>query len=149
MRAVIQRVSRAFVTVSNIEVSRIGKGILALLGFGKDDSIKDLDFIADKCVNLRIFDDIDGKMNLSLFDISGEILAVSQFTLYGDANKGRRPSYFNAAPPNEAKKLYDDFIFILREKYPYVETGVFQANMEIELVSSGPVTILLDSKKNI
>ena len=148
MRAVIQRVKEAKVIVDNKVVGKIGKGILVLLGVGKDDSQDDLIWTADKVVNLRIFEDERGKMNLSLLDIGGEILVVSQFTLYGDARKGRRPSFTEAAPPEKGREFYEKFVEYLKKKYNIkVETGEFGAMMYVHLVNWGPVTILLDSKK--
>lgn len=147
MRAVVQRVNEASVVISGEKTAQIGKGILVLVGFGRNDTEIDFNYIAEKCLNLRIFNDTEGKMNLSVSDICGEILIVSQFTLYGDVRKGRRPSYFDAAPPEEAKSLYEKFIKIFKEKYVMVKTGVFQADMDIKSVNNGPVTILLDSKK--
>lgn len=148
MRAVIQRVKEAKVTVDGKIVGQIGKGVLVLLGVGKDDSEDDLIWTANKVVNLRIFEDESGKMNLSLLDVGGEILVVSQFTLYGDARKGRRPSFTSAAPPEKGEKFYEKFVEYLKKKYNIkVETGEFGAMMDVQLVNWGPVTILLDSKK--
>ncbi len=148
MRGVVQRVKESKVVVDGEVVGKIGKGIILLLGVGKDDSEKDARWIADKVVNLRIFEDEDGKMNRSLLDVEGELLVVSQFTLYGDARKGRRPSFTDAAPPEVGKKLYEYFVDYVKERYPIkVETGIFQAMMEVHIVNWGPVTILLDSKK--
>ena len=148
MRAVIQRVKEAKVIVGDRVVGQIGKGLLVLLGVGKDDSQDDLIWTADKVVNLRIFEDENKKMNLSLLDIGGDLLVVSQFTLYGDARKGRRPSFTNAAPPDMGKKFYEKFVEYLENKYNIkVETGEFGAMMDVHLVNWGPVTILLDSKK--
>ncbi len=149
MRAVIQRVKEASVEVDGKVVGKIGNGILVLLGVGKDDTEEDMKWIADKVVNLRIFQDENGKMNLSLLDIGGEVLVVSQFTLYGDARKGRRPSFTEAAPPEKGKEFYKKFVEYLKEKYNIkVETGEFGTMMDVHLVNWGPVTILLDSKKN-
>ncbi len=148
MRAVIQRVKEARVSVDDRVVGQIGKGILVLLGVGKEDSQDDLIWTADKVVNLRIFEDENGKMNLSLLDIRGELLVISQFTLYGDARKGRRPSFTDAAPPEKGKEMYEEFVRYLKDKYDIkVETGEFGAMMDVHLVNWGPVTILLDSKK--
>ena len=148
MRAVIQRVSRAKVSVDSEIIGEIGNGLLVLLGVSKEDSEKDSLYLLEKTLNLRIFEDADDKMNLSLLDISGELLVVSQFTLYGDARKGRRPSFIEAAAPLEANRLYDFFVAAARKQLLKVETGRFQAMMEVELVNDGPVTILLDSNKN-
>ena len=148
MRGVVQRVKEAKVVVDGEVVGRIGRGILLLLGVGREDGEKDAQWMADKVVNLRIFEDDNGKMNRSLLDIGGELLVVSQFTLYGDARKGRRPSFTDAAPLELGKKLYEYFVAYVKEKYPIVvKTGVFQAMMEVHLINWGPVTILLDSKK--
>jgi len=148
MRAVIQRVSRAQVRVEGQTVGEIGKGLLVLLGVGKGDSHKEADALLDKIINLRIFKDADGKMNLSLLDSSGELMVISQFTLYADCRKGRRPSFSEAGNPEAAKALYDYFIARARSCGIKVSSGIFQALMEVELVNSGPVTILLDSSKN-
>lgn len=148
MRAVIQRVSRAKVTVDGEITGEIGQGILVLLGVSRDDTEKEALYLLDKTVNLRIFEDAEGKMNLSLLDISGELLVVSQFTLYGDARKGRRPSFIDAAAPAEANRLYEFFVAEARKQLSNVGTGRFQAMMDVELVNDGPVTILLDSDKN-
>jgi D-tyrosyl-tRNA(Tyr) deacylase len=146
MRAVVQRVTRAKVTVDENITGEIAGGLLVLLGVSPDDSEKDIDYLVDKIINLRIFDDDDGKMNLSLLDVSGKLLAVSQFTLYGDTRRGRRPSYIDAAPPERANELYELFVSKARE-FVAVETGKFQAMMQVELVNDGPVTILIDSAK--
>jgi D-tyrosyl-tRNA(Tyr) deacylase len=147
MRAVVQRVSEASVRVDGEVVGRIGPGLLVLLGVGQGDSDSDADYLADKVANLRIFADDAGQMNRSVLDARGEILVVSQFTLYGDARKGRRPGYSDAAPPEEASGLYEHFVSRLRQSGLRVETGVFRAMMEVGLVNQGPVTILLDSRK--
>lgn len=128
-------------------VGRIGRGSLVLLGIAGNDSREDADYLAKKIIELRIFEDAQGKMNLSLADIGGELLVVSQFTLYGDCRKGRRPSYSEAAPQEMALELYQHFLAQARRLCPKVEAGVFQAMMEVELVNDGPVTLLLDSKK--
>ncbi len=148
MRVVIQRVKSASVTVDGEIVGKIGKGILVLLGVAVDDSEKDALYLLEKTLNLRIFEDLDGKMNLSLLDISGELLVVSQFTLYGDVRKGRRPSFIEAAPPEKANALYGYFVSAAQQKLLRVETGKFQAMMDVALINDGPVTILLDSEKN-
>ncbi len=147
MRAVIQRVSRAKVSVDGKTVGEIGKGILLLLGVASDDSEKEADYLLEKILNLRIFEDSDQKMNLSLLEIKDELLVVSQFTLYGDARKGRRPSFIKAAPPERANSLYEYFVAEARKQIETVETGIFQAMMDVELVNDGPVTILVDSDK--
>ncbi len=146
MRAVLQRVDRASVMVDGLTVAQIGNGILALVGIARDDSTKDLEWMARKIVELRIFDDGGGKMNLSLEEIGGQLLVVSQFTLYGDCRKGRRPSYSDAAPPEEAGRIYQEFVEILRRRVPGVQTGRFQAMMDVSLTNCGPVTVLLDSR---
>lgn len=147
MRAVVQRVSRASVTVENEVVGEIGNGLLVLLGVGQDDAEKDALYLLEKIVGLRVFDDAEGKMNLSLLDTKGEMLVVSQFTLFGDVRRGKRPSYTDAAPPEKANALYEFFVAEARKQIPKVATGVFQAMMQVELVNDGPVTILLDSRK--
>lgn len=148
MRAVLQRVKEAKVMVDGKAVGEIKRGILALLGVGKADTEEDAAWIADKIVNLRIFEDDEGKMNRSLLEIGGELLIVSQFTLYGDARKGRRPSFTEAAPPDLGERLYEKVVENIRTKYGLkVETGIFGALMDVHLVNWGPVTILLDSKK--
>jgi D-aminoacyl-tRNA deacylase len=147
MRAVLQRVDWAAVKVAKVEIARIGKGILALVGLSRDDSAEDMEWIARKIAELRVFDDSEGKLNLSLQDIGGQLLLVSQFTLYGDCRKGRRPSYSEAAPPAEAEKMYQQFVEIARRFVPDVQTGRFQAMMDVSLVNSGPVTLILDSRK--
>lgn len=147
MRAVIQRVSRAKVSVNGETTGEIGKGILVLIGVSREDSEKESDYLLEKILNLRIFEDEAGKMNLSLLDITGDLLVVSQFTLYGDTRKGRRPSYIEAAEPEIANRLYEYFIAAARKQLEKVETGRFQAMMDVELVNDGPVTILLDSSK--
>ncbi|MFC1712655.1 D-aminoacyl-tRNA deacylase [Candidatus Poribacteria bacterium] len=147
MRAVFQRVSSAKVSVDGEVVSSISGGLLVLLGVNKDDSEADAQYLADKTANLRIFGDDEGKMNLSVSDINGEILAVSQFTLYGDCRKGRRPSFIAAARPEKAESLYETYVSNLTNMGLKVKTGVFQAHMDVELVNDGPVTILVDSRK--
>jgi D-tyrosyl-tRNA(Tyr) deacylase len=147
MRAVIQRVNRARVRVNGQTTGEIGPGLLVLLGVGKGDTAKESDDLVDKVINLRIFEDAEGKMNLSLLEVNGELMVISQFTLYADCRKGRRPSFTDAAPPGEAQRLYDYFVETSRNRGLKVATGFFQALMEVELVNSGPVTILLDSSK--
>ena len=147
MRAVVQRVSKAEVSVDGKIIGRIEKGILVYFGVHKDDSDKDLDYILDKVVNLRIFSDADGKMNLSLLDVGGDILAVSQFTLYGDARKGRRPSYGDAAGNEKGIMYYQRFVDGLKAKGVNTQTGQFGADMQVSYTNDGPVTILLDSFK--
>lgn len=147
MRAVIQRVSRAKVSVEGEITGEIGTGSLVLLGVSGTDSERDADTLLEKTLNLRIFEDDKGKMNLSLLDIKGGLLVVSQFTLYGDTRKGRRPSFIKAAPPNLASRLYDYFVVQAGKQIERVETGRFQAMMDVEMVNEGPVTILIDSEK--
>jgi D-tyrosyl-tRNA(Tyr) deacylase len=148
MRAVLQRVSRARVRVNGQTTGEIGPGLLILLGVGQGDTSKEAEYLLDKVIHLRIFEDAEGKMNLSLLDAGGELMVISQFTLYADCRKGRRPSFTDAGPPGEAQKLYDYFVAAARTRGVKVATGIFQAIMEVELVNSGPVTILLDSSKN-
>ena len=147
MRAVLQRVSRARVSVDGKVTGEIGPGLMILLGVGKQDSSAVAASLAEKSANLRIFEDQQGKMNLSLLDTNGAALVVSQFTLYGDARGQRRPSFISAAPPELAKQLYEEFCEALRRLGITVATGIFQAMMSVELVNEGPVTILLDSEK--
>ncbi len=147
MRAVVQRVSRAKVSVDGKIIGEIGRGILILLGVAETDSEKEAIYLLEKTINLRIFEDADDKMNLSLADIKGDLLVVSQFTLCGDARKGRRPSFIKAAAPVEANRLYEFFVSEARKQIETVATGKFQAMMNVELVNDGPVTILLDSEK--
>lgn len=147
MRAVVQRVSRAKVTVEGRVTGEIAAGMMILLGVGKEDSSAVATAMAEKLANLRVFEDTGGKMNLSLLDVQGSALVVSQFTLYGDARGQRRPSFISAAPPEQAKKLYEEFCDGLRKLGITVGTGIFQAMMSVELVNEGPVTILVDSEK--
>jgi D-tyrosyl-tRNA(Tyr) deacylase len=147
MRAVLQRVSHAKVTVGGETTGEIGAGLLVLLGVGSEDVEADAVYLVEKIVNLRIFDDEDGKMNRSVMDIAGEILVVSQFTLFADTRKGRRPSYLGAAAPDEANRLYEFFVEESRKYVSKVGTGRFQAMMDVELVNNGPVTIMLDSSQ--
>jgi D-tyrosyl-tRNA(Tyr) deacylase len=146
MRAVVQRVSRAKVTIEGEVRGQIGRGYMVLLGIEENDRETDLDYICEKLVGLRIFEDEAGKMNLAVTDVGGSILLISQFTLYGDARKGRRPGFIRAARPEKAIPLYEAAIAKLRESVP-VETGEFGADMQVELVNDGPVTILLDSER--
>ncbi|NLX19101.1 MAG: D-tyrosyl-tRNA(Tyr) deacylase [Desulfobulbus sp.] len=147
MRAVIQRVSRAEVWVEQQATGAIGTGLVALIGIHRSDTEKDLLWMADKIQHLRIFDDVNGVMNRSLADISGELLVVSQFTLHGDCRKGRRPSWHGAAPPEQARHLYERFLALCKERNLAIQSGTFQADMHLSLTNSGPVTILLDSHK--
>ena len=147
MRAVVQRVSRAEVRVDSQVVGSIGPGLAVLLGVGSGDGESDADYLADKVANLRVFPDGAGVMNRSLLEAQGAVLVVSQFTLYGDCRRGRRPAYTEAAPPAEAERLYTHFVARLRARGPAVATGVFRAMMDVDLVNQGPVTLLLDSRK--
>jgi D-tyrosyl-tRNA(Tyr) deacylase len=147
MRAVVQRVSRAKVTVAGEITGEIGPGLLVFVGVGHDDTAASADYLAEKIVGLRIFEDDGGKMNRSVAEVGGAVLAVSQFTLYGDVRKGKRPSFDAAARPEMARTLYDRFVSRVRESGVRCETGRFQEMMEVELVNDGPVTILLDSEK--
>jgi D-tyrosyl-tRNA(Tyr) deacylase len=147
MRAVVQRVKRAEVRVEQEVVGRIGFGIVILLGVGKDDTEAAGEALAEKIANLRVFDDAEGKMNRSLLDAGGQALCVSQFTLYGDCRKGRRPSYDQAAAPDQALPLYESFVKSLRARGILTEAGRFRAMMDVELVNDGPVTLLLDSDR--
>ena len=147
MRAVIQRVRRASVSIAGETRSTIGRGLVILLGIRRGDTETDLRWLADKIVNLRIFDDQEGKMNLSATDIDGEVLIISQFTLYGDCRKGRRPGFSGAAAPDIAEPLYNKFIHEVRNRRLRVASGTFQAEMAVDLTNDGPVTLLLDSEK--
>jgi D-aminoacyl-tRNA deacylase len=147
VRAVIHRVTRASVAVDGRIAGEIGAGLMVLLGVGRSDTSQSAAHLAEKVANLRIFSDQTGKMNLSLLDMAGAALVVSQFTLFGDASGGRRPSYIQAAPPEEANRLYEEFVRSLRALNVKVETGIFQAHMQVELVNDGPVTLLLDTEK--
>jgi D-tyrosyl-tRNA(Tyr) deacylase len=146
MRALLQRVSQARVTVDGAAVGEIGPGLLILLGVAKPDTAANAEFLVDKILNLRIFSDAAGKMNLSLLDTAGELLVVSQFTLYGDCRKGRRPGFDAAAPAEQARTLYESFVALARRSGLRVATGVFQAHMQVALVNDGPVTLLLESE---
>jgi D-tyrosyl-tRNA(Tyr) deacylase len=147
MRAVVQRVSRAKVTANDFPVGEIGLGLLVLLGVAKEDTEADATYLAEKITGLRIFEDENGKMNRSVQDAGGSVLAVSQFTLYGDVRRGKRPSFDAAAPPEPARRLYEFFVEQIRAAGLRCETGRFQEMMQVELVNEGPVTILLDSSK--
>jgi D-tyrosyl-tRNA(Tyr) deacylase len=147
MRAVVQRVKRASVRVAGSITGEVGHGLLVLLGVGHEDAETDADYLAEKIAGLRVFEDDDGKMNLSVVDVGGAILAVSQFTLYGDVRRGKRPSFDAAAEPQRARQLYEYFVARIRALGLTCQTGIFQENMEVELVNSGPVTILIDSRK--
>ncbi len=147
MRAVIQRVDRASVTINSQLFSSINQGVLVLLGVEKDDGEKDADYILEKTINLRIFEDEQEKMNLSLIDINGEMMVVSQFTLLGDCIKGRRPSFTQAEEPSRANSLYEYFVLKATPRVKKLATGKFQEMMQVELTNNGPVTILLDSRK--
>ncbi len=147
MRAVVQRVSHASVDIAGETAGAIGRGLLVLLGVGKDDTEQDARYLAEKTAGLRVFEDERGKMSRSVEDVSGGVLVVSQFTLFGDVRRGRRPSFDGAAAPGEAERLYLLFCDLLRETDLDVQTGVFRATMDVSLVNQGPVTILLDSKK--
>jgi len=147
MRAVVQRVSEAAVTVGGEPVSAIGPGLLVLLGVGREDAEADADYLADKVVHLRIFEDAAGQMNLSVLETRGAVLVVSQFTLYGDARRGRRPGFSAAAPPDEANRLYRHFVTRVAARGVEVKEGVFRAMMDVRLVNHGPVTLLLDSTR--
>lgn len=147
MRCVVQRVGRAAVRVAGQVIGEIGSGLMVLVGIGQDDGRQDIDWMTEKITGLRIFEDPEGKMNLSLSDVQGEILLVSQFTLFGDCRKGKRPSFSDAAPPETAKALFDELVDAVRQRGIITATGKFQADMDVELVNQGPVTILLDSKK--
>jgi D-tyrosyl-tRNA(Tyr) deacylase len=147
MRAVIQRVSKARVTVEGRVTGEIGAGLVVLLGVGREDNAEAAAYLAEKTANLRIFNDAEGKMNRSLIDVAGAALVVSQFTLYGDTRGQRRPGFTRTAPPEEANRLYEEFVRVLRGLNVSVETGIFQTQMEVELTNDGPVTILLDSEK--
>jgi D-tyrosyl-tRNA(Tyr) deacylase len=148
MRAVVQRVSRAKVTVNDWIAGEIGMGLLVLLGVGQEDIESDVIYLVEKIAGLRIFEDADGKMNLSVIDVAGSVLAVSQFTLYGDVRRGKRPSFDAAARPDSARRLYELFVERIRATGVRCETGRFQEMMQVELVNEGPVTILLDSRKS-
>jgi D-tyrosyl-tRNA(Tyr) deacylase len=148
MRAVVQRVSRASVSIEGRVVGEIGLGLLVLLGVSTSDANADADYLAEKIAGLRIFEDDNGKMNLSVADVGGAVLAISQFTLYGDVRRGKRPSFDDAARPERARELYEYFVTQIRRRSLHCETGQFQAMMSVSLVNEGPVTVLLDSSKS-
>lgn len=148
LRAVVQRVSRAEVRVGDEKTGKIGQGLCVLLGVHREDQPDDIQWMAEKLVNLRIFEDDSGKMNLSLVDIGGDVLVVSQFTLYGDCRKGRRPSFVDAADPDKARAFYKEFIDRVRSMGVHAEEGVFQAMMDVELTNQGPVTLVVDSRRD-
>jgi D-tyrosyl-tRNA(Tyr) deacylase len=146
MRAVVQRVKQSSVKAGNEIVGEIGRGLLVLLGVARDDTANDADYLVNKIINLRIFEDQDGKMNRSLIVTGGELLAVSQFTLLADCRKGRRPSFVDAAEPQKAADLYEKFVDLVREKGVKVQTGRFRATMEVALINDGPVTVIIESR---
>lgn len=148
LRAVVQRVSSSSVKVNGEVVGAINKGFNVLIGISKDDTIEDLKYIKDKIMNLRVFEDENEKLNLSIKDVSGELLIISQFTLYGDCRKGRRPNFMEALGGDEAKKLYEEFLKLFEDEDIKVETGIFGADMKVSIENNGPVTLLLESKKN-
>ncbi|GKX66042.1 D-aminoacyl-tRNA deacylase [Inconstantimicrobium mannanitabidum] len=148
MRAVVQRVKKSDVKVDGKVVGEIQKGFNVLVGISKDDTIEDLKYIRDKIINLRVFEDENEKMNLSLKEVGGELLVISQFTLYGDCRKGRRPNFMDALAGEEAKGFYLKFLEMLKEENIKVEAGIFGANMEVNIVNDGPVTLILDSKRS-
>lgn len=147
MRAVVQRVKHSSVMVDNKVVGEIGNGFNVLLGISKDDTIEDVKYLKDKIINLRVFEDEDGKLNKSLKEVNGELLIVSQFTLYGDCRKGRRPNFMEALGGEEAEKLYLEFVNLCKDELSKVETGVFGAEMLVDIKNDGPVTLMIDSKK--
>lgn len=147
MRAVVQRVKRSSVKIDGEVIGAVEKGFNVLIGISKEDTIDDLKFIKDKILNLRVFEDENNKMNLSILDVKGEILIISQFTLYGDCRKGRRPNFMNALGGEEAEILYDEFLNLFKNEPIKVQCGIFGADMEVEIINDGPVTLLLESKK--
>jgi len=149
VRAVVQRVIQGSVEVEQRLVGSIGKGLVVLLGVSEIDTMDDVNYMRDKILNLRVFDDEEGKMNYSLMDIKGELMVVSQFTLYGDCRKGRRPNYIAAAKPEFANELYKELIKACRAQHVKTETGVFQADMKVNIINDGPVTLIIDSEKII
>ena len=148
MRAVVQRVTYADVKIDGVVNGKIDKGFMVLLGVGQRDTEEDMKYIADKIIRLRVFSDENDKMNLSLEDVGGEMLVISQFTLYGDCSHGRRPYFGDAMNPTDANKMYEKFVAYVRERGIHTETGQFGADMQVTLTNDGPVTIMLDSKKN-
>ncbi|WP_216829108.1 D-aminoacyl-tRNA deacylase [Alkalihalobacterium elongatum] len=148
MKVVLQRVSEASVKVNEEVVGKINSGLMLLVGITHEDTVEDVQYVTEKIANLRIFEDEDGKLNRSLLDVGGQILSISQFTLYGDCRKGRRPNFMAAAKPDVAAPLYETFNEALREKGIQVETGVFGAMMDVQLINHGPVTLIIDSKQN-
>ncbi len=146
MRVVVQRVSKACVKVDGAVVGQIGNGLVLLIGVAKEDTLSDIEFAANKCANLRIFEDSQDKMNRSLREVGGEVLAISQFTLLGDTRKGRRPSFINAADPEKGNMLYEYFIECLKQEGIHVEKGIFGAMMDVDLTNRGPVTLIVESK---
>ncbi len=146
MKAVVQRVKEAKVVVAGATAGEIGRGLLVLVGIGREDTVRDMDWMVEKIVNLRIFETEEGKLDKSLLDSGGSLLLVSQFTLYGDCRKGRRPSFSDAMEAGEARRFFDLFVQRARERVEHVETGVFQASMDVGLVNEGPVTLILDSR---
>ncbi len=149
MRLLIQRVTEASVTIDSKVHSSISKGLLVLIGISQTDTNEDIPWLAKKMAELRIFEDSSGKMNLSVQEIKGEVLIISQFTLYADCRRGRRPDFINAAPPKQAEELYETFLKELIHYIPEVKTGVFAANMQVQLINDGPVTIIIDSKEQV
>ena len=149
MRAVVQRVAKGFVEIEGNIVGSIDKGLVVLLGVSEKDTKDDVAYMTDKILNLRVFDDEEGKMNFSLLDIKGELLVVSQFTLYGDCRRGRRPNYMAAAKPEIADALYNELVMACRAQNVKTETGVFQADMKVNIINDGPVTLIIDSEKVI
>lgn len=147
MRAVVQRVKHSSVTVNNKIVGEISKGFNVLLGISKEDTFEDVEYLKNKIVNLRVFEDEEGKLNKSLLDVRGELLVISQFTLYGDCRKGRRPNFMEALGGEEAEKLYSQFVSLCKEELGDVQTGIFGAEMLIDIKNDGPVTLIIDSKK--
>lgn len=147
MRVVVQRVKESSVFVDNTCVGRIGRGLLVLLGIAREDTEESIDWLIDKIINLRIFEKEDGRFDESLLDINGSLLVVSQFTLYGDCSKGRRPSFSGAMPSQEAHKLFDIFVERVKRRVADVQIGIFQAHMDVSLINDGPVTVIIDSRK--